>query len=121
MTLHQDKDERDFTQPIVSVSLGAPATFLFGGLKRRDRPLRLLLEHGDVVVWGGPSRLRYHGVAPLAESHHPFAGAARINLTLRPLRRSRARFGVRRARSTGPPIGILMSVRRWTAQLARYE
>ena len=83
LTLHQDKDEHDFTQPIVSVSLGAPATFLFGGLKRRDRPLRLLLEHGDVVVWGGPSRLRYHGVAPLAESHHPFAGVARINLTLR--------------------------------------
>ena len=65
LTLHQDKDERDFTQPIVSVSLGVPATFLFGGLKRSDRPLRLLLEHGDVVVWGGPSRLRYHGVAPL--------------------------------------------------------
>ena len=83
LTLHQDKDEHDFTQPIVSVSLGVPATFLFGGLKRRDRPLRLTLEHGDVVVWGGPSRLRYHGVAPLAESRHTFAGAARINLTLR--------------------------------------
>jgi alkylated DNA repair protein (DNA oxidative demethylase) len=83
LTLHQDKDERDFTQPIVSVSLGVPATFLFGGLKRRDRPLRVLLEHGDVVVWGGPSRLRYHGVAPLRPAHHPFASDVRINLTLR--------------------------------------
>jgi alkylated DNA repair protein (DNA oxidative demethylase) len=83
LTLHQDKDERDFAQPIVSVSLGVPATFLFGGLKRKDRPERLLLEHGDVVVFGGASRLRYHGVAPLRESDHAFAGAARINLTLR--------------------------------------
>jgi alkylated DNA repair protein (DNA oxidative demethylase) len=83
LTLHQDKDERDWRQPIVSVSLGVPATFLFGGLKRSERPRRLELTHGDVVVWGGPSRLRYHGIAPLKESQHPFAGAARINLTLR--------------------------------------
>ena len=83
LTLHQDKDERDFTQPIVSVSLGVPATFLFGGLKRKDRPVRVPLEHGDVVVFGGPSRLRYHGVAPLATAQHAFAGATRINLTLR--------------------------------------
>ena len=83
LTLHQDKDERDFRAPIVSVSLGAPAVFLFGGLKRKDRPLRVPLEHGDVVVWGGPARLRYHGVANLAEATHPFAGEARINLTLR--------------------------------------
>jgi alkylated DNA repair protein (DNA oxidative demethylase) len=83
LTLHQDRDERDFTQPIVSVSLGVPATFLFGGLKRKERPQRVLLEHGDVVVFGGPSRLCYHGVAPLRESDHAFAGAARINLTLR--------------------------------------
>ena len=83
LTLHQDKDERDFAHPIVSVSLGVPATFLFGGLTRKERPARLEVEHGDVVVWGGPARLRYHGVAPLAESHHPFAGARRINLTLR--------------------------------------
>ena len=83
LTLHQDKDERDFTQPIVSVSLGVPATFLFGGLKRKDRVARVALEHGDVVVWGGPSRLRYHGVAPLKLAQHPFAGVARINLTLR--------------------------------------
>lgn len=83
LSLHQDKDEHDFARPIVSVSLGVPATFLFGGLKRRERPRRLKLEHGDVVVWGGPARLRYHGVAPLGESLHPFAGAERINLTLR--------------------------------------
>jgi alkylated DNA repair protein (DNA oxidative demethylase) len=83
LTLHQDKDERDWRHPIVSVSLGVPAVFLFGGLKRNERPLRLELTHGDVVVWGGPSRLRYHGVAPLKEARHPFAGAARINLTLR--------------------------------------
>ena len=83
LTLHQDKDARDFAQPIVSVSLGVPATFLFGGQKRKDRVARVVLEHGDVVVWGGPSRLRYHGVAPLKETLHPFAGSARINLTLR--------------------------------------
>jgi alkylated DNA repair protein (DNA oxidative demethylase) len=83
LTLHQDKDERDLRWPIVSVSLGVPAVFLFGGLKRKDWPLRTLLTHGDVVVWGGPSRLRYHGVAPLKTAQHPFAGAARINLTLR--------------------------------------
>ena len=63
--------------------LGVPAVFLFGGLTRKERPLRLTLSHGDVVVWGGPSRLRYHGVSPLKEAHHPFAGTARINLTLR--------------------------------------
>jgi DNA oxidative demethylase len=83
LTLHQDKDERDFDQPIVSVSLGVPATFQFGGQKRKDRVARVVLEHGDVVVFGGPSRLRYHGVAPLREALHPFAGSARINLTLR--------------------------------------
>lgn len=83
LTLHQDKNERDFDAPIVSVSLGVPAVFLFGGFKRADRPRKLALEHGDVVVWGGPARLRYHGVAPLAEATHAFAGNARINLTLR--------------------------------------
>jgi alkylated DNA repair protein (DNA oxidative demethylase) len=83
LTLHQDKNERDFSQPIVSVSLGLSAVFLLGGLRRKERPLRLTLEHGDVVVWGGPSRLRYHGVAALRAAHHPFAGASRINLTLR--------------------------------------
>jgi alkylated DNA repair protein (DNA oxidative demethylase) len=83
LTLHQDKDERDFGEPIVSVSLGTPATFLFGGARRKDPLVRVPLEHGDVVVWGGPARLRYHGVAPLARAEHWFAGAARINLTFR--------------------------------------
>jgi alkylated DNA repair protein (DNA oxidative demethylase) len=83
LTLHQDRDERDFDEPIVSVSLGVPAVFLFGGSRRKERPLRLTLVHGDVVVFGGPSRLRYHGVAPLKPAQHPFAGQARINLTLR--------------------------------------
>jgi alkylated DNA repair protein (DNA oxidative demethylase) len=83
LTLHQDKDERELGQPIVSVSLGVPATFLFGGQKRNDRVQRVVVEHGDVVVFGGPSRLCYHGVAPLKPGRHPFAGDARINLTLR--------------------------------------
>jgi len=83
LSLHQDKDERDFGQPIVSVSLGVPATFLFGGLKRADKTQRVPVRHGDVLVWGGPARLNYHGVLPIRPAHHPFAGAHRINLTLR--------------------------------------
>jgi len=83
LSLHQDKDERDFGQPIVSVSLGVPATFIFGGKRRADPTLRVPLRHGDVVVWGGPARLNYHGVLPVKDAHHPFAGAHRINLTLR--------------------------------------
>jgi DNA oxidative demethylase len=86
LSLHQDKNERDFGQPIVSVSLGVPATFLFGGERRADRARRLPLSHGDVMVWGGPARLRYHGVLPLKaleEGAHPLLGACRINLTLR--------------------------------------
>jgi alkylated DNA repair protein (DNA oxidative demethylase) len=83
LTLHQDKNERDFEAPIVSVSLGLPATFLFGGLQRSDRPRRIRLESGDVAVWGGASRLVYHGVAPLADGHHPLTGRCRFNLTLR--------------------------------------
>jgi alkylated DNA repair protein (DNA oxidative demethylase) len=83
LSLHQDKDERDFAAPIVSVSLGIPATFLFGGLQRSDKTQRVLLEHGDVVVWGGPARLRYHGVLPLKPAHHPAFGAYRVNLTFR--------------------------------------
>jgi len=83
LSLHQDKDERDFRQPIVSVSLGLPAVFLFGGARRSDRPARVRLAHGDVVVWGGPARLRFHGVLPLADGFHAATGAHRINLTLR--------------------------------------
>ena len=86
MSLHQDRDENDFSAPIVSVSLGLPATFLFGGLKRSDKPRRFRLEHGDVVVWGGPTRLAFHGVAPLAEGEHILLGRQRINLTFRKAR-----------------------------------
>ena len=86
LSLHQDKDEHDFDAPIVSVSLGLPAVFLFGGLRRGDTPQRLLLKHGDVVVWGGPARLRYHGILRLLEGHHPTVGPYRINLTFRKAR-----------------------------------
>ena len=83
LSLHRDEDERDLGAPVVSVSLGLPATFLWGGLSRNDRPRRLRLESSDVVVWGGPSRLVYHGVMPLAEAEHPLTGRRRINLTFR--------------------------------------
>ena len=83
LTLHQDKNERDYTAPIVSVSLGLPAVFLFGGLRRKDRPQRMRLESGDVAVWGGPTRLAYHGVAPLADGDDPLTGHCRYNLTFR--------------------------------------
>lgn len=86
MLLHQDKDELDFGVPIVSVSLGLPAIFLFGGLKRSDKPRRYRLEHGDVAVWGGPARLAFHGVAPLADGEHAVMGRQRINLTFRKAR-----------------------------------
>ena len=88
MGLHQDKDEQDFSQPIVSVSFGVPARFLFGGLKRSDKPPKILLLHGDVVVWGGKSRLNYHGIMPLQATNiptngHEAFGACRFNLTFR--------------------------------------
>jgi DNA oxidative demethylase len=83
MSLHQDKDEQDFTQPIVSVSLGLPAVFLFGGATRSDATQRVLLEHGDVLVWGGPTRLHFHGVMPLKPGEHAMTGACRVNLTFR--------------------------------------
>jgi DNA oxidative demethylase len=86
LSLHQDKDELDYSAPIVSVSLGLPATFLFGGLARSDKPRRFRLVHGDVVVWGGPSRLAYHGVASLADGEHALLGKKRINLTFRKTR-----------------------------------
>jgi alkylated DNA repair protein (DNA oxidative demethylase) len=83
LSLHRDEDERDMTAPIVSVSLGLPAIFLFGGNRRSDRPRRILLESGDIVVWGGPDRLVYHGVAPLPDGDDPLTGNRRINLTFR--------------------------------------
>ncbi|RFA29370.1 alpha-ketoglutarate-dependent dioxygenase AlkB [Alkalilimnicola ehrlichii] len=83
LSLHQDRNERDINAPIVSVSLGLPAIFLFGGNRRSNKPQRYRLAHGDVAVWGGPSRLAYHGVAPIANGHHPATGECRINLTLR--------------------------------------
>jgi DNA oxidative demethylase len=83
LTLHQDRNERDFGAPIVSVSLGLPAVFLFGGAKRSDRTQRVPLAHGDVVVWGGPARLFHHGVLALKDGEHALTGAQRINLTLR--------------------------------------
>ncbi len=83
LSLHQDRDEHDHGAPIVSVSLGLPAVFLFGGLNRADKAMRTQLRHGDVVVWGGPSRLRFHGVLPLAEGEHALLGKQRINLTFR--------------------------------------
>jgi alkylated DNA repair protein (DNA oxidative demethylase) len=86
MSLHQDKDENDFGAPIVSVSLGLPAIFLFGGLKRSDKPRRFRLEHGDIAVWGGLARLNFHGVAPLADGEHALLGRQRINLTFRKAR-----------------------------------
>lgn len=86
LSLHQDKDEKDLSAPIVSVSLGLPAVFLFGTPQRKDRPQRHRLVHGDVVVWGGPSRLAYHGVLPLADGEHALLGHRRVNLTFRSVR-----------------------------------
>ena len=83
LSLHQDKNERDASAPIVSVSLGLPAIFLFGGIKRAQRPRRYRLQHGDVAVWGGPARFYYHGIAPLADNYHALLGRQRINLTFR--------------------------------------
>lgn len=83
LSLHQDRDEGNYAHPIVSVSLGIPAVFLWGGAQRSDKARRIALMHGDVVVWGGPARLRFHGVLPLPEAHHPMTGSYRINLTFR--------------------------------------
>ena len=83
MGLHQDRDERDFSQPIVSLSFGMPAVFLWGGARRHDPVERITLNSGDVVVWGGAERLFFHGIAPVAKGAHPLTGACRINLTLR--------------------------------------
>ena len=86
LSMHQDRDEKDLRAPIVSVSLGLPAVFLWGGDERADKARRVALHHGDVVVWGGPSRLRFHGVLALKDGEHPFAGGHRINLTFRKAR-----------------------------------
>ncbi len=86
LSLHQDRDERNLVEPIVSVSLGLPATFLWGGATRAERPHRLPLVHGDVVVWGGPSRLNFHGIDTLPQGAHPATGALRYNLTFRRVR-----------------------------------
>ena len=86
LSMHQDRDEKDLRAPIVSVSLGLPAVFLWGGHERTDKARRIALQHGDVVVWGGPSRLRFHGVLALKDGEHPFAGGFRINLTFRKVR-----------------------------------
>lgn len=83
MSLHQDRDEKDFGQPIVSVSFGLSAVFQLGGLKRSEKPQRIQLTHGDIIVWGGPARLRYHGVLPLKPGSHPAVGDYRVNLTFR--------------------------------------
>jgi alkylated DNA repair protein (DNA oxidative demethylase) len=83
LTLHQDRDEQDFAAPIVSASLGVPATFLWGGTARAARPRRVGLDHGDVVVWGGPARLNFHGIDTVGEGHHALTGSARFNLTFR--------------------------------------
>jgi alkylated DNA repair protein (DNA oxidative demethylase) len=83
MSLHQDKDEKDYAAPIVSLSLGLPATFLFGGLARSDKTQRIPLLHGDMVVWGGVDRLRFHGVLPIKQGQHSRLGEQRINLTFR--------------------------------------
>jgi alkylated DNA repair protein (DNA oxidative demethylase) len=83
LSLHQDRNEQDYSQPIVSVSLGLPATFLLGTLRRSDTPRRIRVEHGDVLVWGGPARLIFHGVAPIRAGHHPLTESYRINLTFR--------------------------------------
>ena len=87
LSLHQDKDEQDFSAPIVSVSLGIPAVFVFGGLNRSDKTKRVPVTHGDVIVWGGPSRLRYHGVLPLKEGNHHLLDQHRVNLTFEALER----------------------------------
>ncbi|MBV2209850.1 MAG: DNA oxidative demethylase AlkB [Thermomonas sp.] len=86
LSLHQDRDEDDAQAPIVSVSLGLPATFLWGGMARADKTLRVPVAHGDVVVWGGADRMRFHGVLPVPPGRHPIVGEQRLNLTFRKVR-----------------------------------
>lgn len=96
LSLHRDEDEADWSAPVVSVSLGLPAVFLWGGLQRSDPVHRVRLAHGDVVVWGGPARMRYHGILPLKDGDHPLLGAQRWNLT----------FRMARARYTATPQAV---------------
>ena len=86
LSLHQDRDEDDRVAPIVSVSLGLPAIFLFGGFVRSDKTIRVPLMHGDVVVWGGVDRMRFHGVLPVKPGRHEVLGEQRLNLTFRKVR-----------------------------------
>ena len=86
LSLHQDRDEDDRVAPIVSVSLGLPETFLFGGFVRGDKTVRVPLQHGDVVVWGGRDRMRFHAVLPVKPGRHGVLGGQRINLTFRKVR-----------------------------------
>lgn len=86
MSLHQDKNEADYSQPVVSVSLGVSAIFLLGGMQRNDKTQKIFLKHGDVMVWGGESRLRYHGILPIKSQYHPLTGEKRINITFRKAR-----------------------------------
>jgi alkylated DNA repair protein (DNA oxidative demethylase) len=83
LTAHRDADEQNFAQPIVSVSLGLPAGFAFYGLTRGGKGRSVALEDGDVLVWGGPSRLVYHAVRPVKPGNHPLTGGYRYNLTFR--------------------------------------
>ncbi|MCB1624581.1 MAG: alpha-ketoglutarate-dependent dioxygenase AlkB, partial [Pseudomonadales bacterium] len=83
MGAHRDADETNFEQPIVSVSLGVPATFVFYGLTRGGKGRPVALTDGDVLVWGGPARLRYHAVRPVKPAQHPLTGSLRYNLTFR--------------------------------------
>jgi alkylated DNA repair protein (DNA oxidative demethylase) len=83
MSLHQDKDEQDLQWPVVSLSLGIAAVFLFGGFERADKAQQIVLQHGDMVVWGGVDRLRFHGVLPIKPAEHPLLGEQRINITFR--------------------------------------
>lgn len=83
LTLHQDRNEIDMAAPIVSISLGLSATFLWGGAERSDRPRRIPLHHGDVMIWGGPARLTFHGIDTLPHGEHPATGPYRYNLSFR--------------------------------------
>jgi alkylated DNA repair protein (DNA oxidative demethylase) len=106
LSLHQDKNEADLSEPIVSVSLGIRAVFQFGGHARSDKPMRVALHHGDVAVWGGADRMRYHGVLPLKDATHPLLGTQRINFTFRKAEWARIRESKGRASRRDAPLII---------------